>query len=223
MTARRSQDADDRQPRRPGPIGGDMATIVFGLAKRARIPTLVQRHDSTTVLGLFAFVNGVIAIGIMSVVALVTDAPFVFPSLGPTAFLLFYTPMLPASSPRNCVIGHAIGAAAGYLSLVAFGLTNNAPALVEGVTGGRVGAAALSLGLTSGVMVWLRSPHPPAGATTLIVSLGILRKPVDLLVLMVAVVLLVAQAYVINRLAGIDYPRWSAPKPTPATSPAASG
>lgn len=204
-----------RTPRRPGPIGGDMATIVFGLAERARVPSLVQRHDSTTVLGLFAFVNGVIAIAIMSAVALITGAPFIFPSLGPTAFLLFYTPMLPASSPRNCLIGHAIGAASGYLALVIFGLTNHGPALAEGIAWNRVGAAALSLGLTSGLMVWARSPHPPAGATTLIVSLGILHRPSDLAILMVAVALLVAQAYVINRSAGITYPRWSPVQGTP--------
>lgn len=202
------------KPRRPGPIGGDMATIVFGLAERARIPQLVKRHDSTTILGLFAFVNGLVAIAIMSAVALVTGAPFVFPSLGPTAFLLFYTPMQPASSPRNCLIGHGIGAACGYLSLVIFGLTDSPPALVEGVQWNRVGAAALSLGLTSGIMVWARSPHPPAGATTLIVSLGIIREPADLVVLMVAVALLVLQAYVINHAAGIPYPRWS-PVATP--------
>lgn len=74
----------------------------------------------------------------------------------------------------------------------------------------RVGAAALSLGLTSGLMVWLHAPHPPAGATTLIVSLGILPDPADLAVLMLAVVALVGQAYVINHLAGINYPRWRA-------------
>jgi len=207
-----------RTPRRPGPIGGDMATIVFGLAKRARIPSLVQRHDSTTVLGLFAFVNGVVAIAIMSAVALITGAPFIFPSLGPTAFLLFYTPMLAASSPRNCLIGHGIGAASGYFALVVFGLTDHGPALAEGVAWNRVGAAALSLGLTSGLMVWARSPHPPAGATTLIVSLGILHRPSDLAILMVAVALLVVQAYVINRSAGIAYPRWS-PAPNPPLSP----
>jgi len=83
-----------------------------------------------------------------------------------------------------------------------------------------VGAAALSLGLTSGLMVWTRSPHPPAGATTLIVSLGILHRPTDLMVLMVAVALLVAQAYVINRSAGIAYPRWS-PAPNPQLEPSA--
>lgn len=203
---------EPRRPEGPGPIGGDMSAIVFGLARRFRIPTLTERHDSTTVMGLFALVNGLIAIGAMAAVAFATGEPFVFPSLGPTAFLLFYTPMLPASCPRNTIVGHAIGAAAGYLALVLFGLTDAAPALASEVTGGRVGAAALSLGLTSGAMVWARVPHPPAGATTLIVSLGILREPDQLAVLMVAVLLLVAQGFVINRLAGIDYPLWS-PRP----------
>jgi len=189
-----------------------MAAIVFGLARRARLPVLTQRHDSTFVLGLFAFVNGLLAIGAMAFVAFVTGEPFVFPSLGPTAFLLFYTPLAPASSPRSTLGGHAIGAAAGYLSLVVFGLTDAAPALATSVTGERVGAAALSLGLTSGVMVWTRVPHPPAGATTLIVSLGILREPEQLAVLMVAVALLVLQGLAINRIAGIPYPVWS-PRP----------
>ena len=203
------------EPSRPGPIGGDMAAIVFGLARRARLTALTERHDSTTVLALFAFVNGLIAIGSMALVALLTGEPFVFPSLGPTAFLLFYTPLLPASSPRNTLGGHLIGAAAGYLSLVLFGLTDELPALATGVTGPRVGAAALSLGLTSGVMVLARVPHPPAGATTLIISLGILREPEQLLVLMLAVSLLVLQGMAINRLAGIPYPTWS-PRPAPS-------
>jgi CBS domain-containing membrane protein len=200
---------DGRQPQRPGPIGGDMAAIVFGLARRARVTALTERHSSTVVLGLFAFVNGLIAIAAMAAVAYVTGEPFLFPSLGPTAFLLFYTPLLPAASPRNTLGGHLIGALAGYLALVVFGLTDAAPALATHVSGSRILAAALSLGLTSGAMVWARVPHPPAGATTLIVSLGILRKPEQLAVLMVAVALLVIQGLVINRLAGIQYPVWA--------------
>jgi CBS-domain-containing membrane protein len=192
-----------------------MAAIVFGLARRLRLPALTARYESTFVLGLFALVNGIISIGAMAAAALVTGEPFVFPSLGPTAFLLFYTPLAPAASPRNTIAGHAIGAAAGYLALVVFGLTEAAPALATSVTAARVGAAAMSLGLTAGVMVWARVPHPPAGATTLIVSLGILREPEQLAVLMVAVVLLVIQGLVINRLAGIPYPLWS-PRPAPA-------
>ena len=201
-------------PSQPGPIGGDMAAIVWGLARRFRIPALTKRHDHTNVMGLFAGVNGLVAIGVMSAVAWATGQPFVFPSLGPTAFLLFYTPTVPAASPRNTIIGHAVGAGAGYLALVIFGLTNDPPALATEVTGGRIGAAALSLALTSAVMVWLRAPHPPAGATTLIVSLGILREPDQLAILMLAVVVLTLQGLVINRLAGIDYPTW---RPIPAS------
>ncbi|MHB1139997.1 MAG: HPP family protein [Microthrixaceae bacterium] len=222
----RGRDAPDdtgasHEPRRPGPIGGDINAVLHGLGTRWRVPALVRRHSSRVVMGGFALVNGVISIGVMSAAAVVTRAPLIFPSLGPTAFLLFYTPTAPAASPRNTICGHAIGAAAGYLSLVIFGLTQAAPALATEVTWARVGAAALSLGLTSGVMVWCGVPHPPAGATTLIISLGILREPDQLVVLMVAVALLVLQAYVINRAAGIDYPRWS-PRPTPSAPPAPS-
>jgi CBS-domain-containing membrane protein len=78
-----------------------------------------------------------------------------------------------------------------------------------GVDGWRVLAAALSLASTGAVMILLRAVHPPAGATTLIVSLGIVTHPRDLLVIELAVVLLTIQAIVINRHAGLDYPVWS--------------
>lgn len=205
------------EPLRPGPIGGDIASIVHGLGTRFKIPVLVDRHSSTSVMGLFALVNGLISIGIMSAAAVLTGQPMIFPSLGPTAFLLFYTPTVPASSPRNTICGHAIGAASGYLALVVFGLTQAAPALATEVTWARVGAAAMSLGLTSGLMVWCRVPHPPAGATTLLVSLGMLREPGEIAVLMLSVVLLVIQGYVINHLAGIDYPKWAPNRPAGGT------
>jgi CBS domain-containing membrane protein len=200
---------------REHPLGGEMSDIVGGLITRMRLPWLLQHHARVGVLALFSFVNGCISIGLMSVLALITHTPFIFPSLGPTAFLFFYTPTAPAASPRNTIIGHLIGILCGYFSLVITGLTAAGPALAVGVSWPRVIAAALSLGLTSGLMVLFRSPHPPAGATTLIISLGILTIPWQLAVLMAAVVLLTVQAFVINRLAGIPYPLWS-----PARQPA---
>lgn len=200
----------DERPRYP--IGGRMSDVVLGLGNRLRLKPLTERFNSVAVLGLFAFVNGLVSIALMSVVALLTRQPFIFPSLGPTAFLLFYTPTQPTASPRNTFCGHLIGAVAGYLSLAIFGLLDAGPALVVGVTWARVGAAALSLALTSGVMVWLRVPHPPAGATTLIVSLGLLTTIPKLGVLMLGVILLLVQGFTINRLAGVPYPLWS-PKP----------
>lgn len=190
-----------------------MSEILLGLAGRLRVPELSKRHSSTTVLAIFSFVNGLISIALMAIAALVTRAPFIFPSLGPTAFLLFYTPTAPAACPRNTLCGHLIGALAGWLSLVIFALGGAPPALTGGVDWARVGAAALSLGLTAGLMVLLRVPHPPAGATTLIVSLGIMPHLWQVGVLMLAVAILTLQGLVINRLAGIDYPLW---RPVPS-------
>jgi CBS domain-containing membrane protein len=190
------------------PIGGEMSDIVGGLFTRLRLPWLMQHHARVPVLALFSFINGCISIGLMSTLALITHTPFTFPSLGPTAFLFFYTPTAPTASPRNTLIGHAIGVCAGYFSLVVTGLTMAGPALAVGVTWPRVIAAALSLGLTSGLMVLFKTPHPPAGATTLIISLGLLTQPWQLLLIMVAVALITLQALGINRLAGIPFPLW---------------
>ncbi|GCE05430.1 HPP family protein [Dictyobacter aurantiacus] len=197
------------------PIGGEMSDILKGLFARLRLSSLEQHYARVPVLAIFSFINGCISIGIMSILALITSSPFIFPSLGPTAFLFFYTPRAPSASPRNTIIGHAIGVLAGYLSLVLTGLTAAGPALSVGMSWPRVIAAALSLGLTAGLMVLFKSPHPPAGATTLIVSLGILTKPPQLILLMIAVGLLTLQAIAINRLAGIPYPLWNPIKEDP--------
>src|SRR5437762_12216578 len=197
---------------REHPIGGEMSDVLRGILTHARLPWLLEHYANIPVLALFSFVNACISIGIMAALAVVTHSPFIFPSLGPTAFLFFYTPTAPSASPRNTIIGHAIGVTAGYFSLVVTGLTMAGPALAVGVTWPRAIAAALSLRLTSGLMVLLKSPHPPAGATTLIISLGILTKPWQLVVLMIAVVLLTLQALAINRLAGIPYPLWGPKK-----------
>ena len=67
-------------------------------------------------------------------------------------------------------------------------------------------------------MALLRVSHPPAGATTLIVSLGIISQPKELVIIELAVLLLTAQAFAINRLAGLPYPLWSYHKPASAAS-----
>jgi CBS-domain-containing membrane protein len=191
------------------PRGGHHHEVLRGLARRLRLPALERNHDRRSVVGAFALVNGVVSIALMAAAAWATGAALVFPSLGPTAFLLFYDPLGRASSPRNTVCGHLLGVLAGYGALAAFGLTAAGPAVATGVTPARIGAAAVSLGVTAGAMVWLSVPHPPAGATTLIVSLGILHTPAQLGVLLLGVVLITAQGLAINRLAGLDYPVWA--------------
>jgi CBS-domain-containing membrane protein len=183
--------------------------VVRSLAARLQVTHLLTRYSERPVWALFMFFNGFITIALLAVVAMISSTPFVFPSLGPTAFLFFFTPRAPAASPRHTIYGHAIGIACGYISLWLFGLQDAPPAMATGVSAARIGAAALSLASTGALMILLRAAHPPAGATTLIISLGIVTRPFHLVVIEIAVAILTLQAIAINRLAGIDYPRWA--------------
>ncbi len=183
---------------------------IFSLLRRLRLDWLLQHFPSRLVRSIYVFVNGFITIAVLALLALLSRNPFVFPSLGPTAYLLFFSPLGKTSSPRNTIFGHAIGLVCGY---AAFALTGAGAQPFGGqqvIFWPRILAAALSLSATGALMVLLDVSHPPAGATTLIVSLGIISKPRELVIIEVAVFLLVAQALVINRLAGLPYPLWNA-------------
>lgn len=183
--------------------------VARGLIARLRLTRLLGRFPERPVWAAFMFANGFITIALLAAVAMVTHVPFVFPSLGPTAFLFFFTPTAATASPRNCVYGHAIGIVCGYVALLLTGLEHAPPAMTIGVDLYRVLAAALSLSATGALMILLKAAHPPAGATTLIISLGIVTRPLYLMVIELAVVLLALQAIVINRVAGLDYPAWA--------------
>lgn len=183
--------------------------LVTGLLRQLHLERWSARFDPQLVLATFNFVNAGVSITLIAFIALLSQEAFIFPSLGATAFLLFYLPLAEAASPRNAFCGHLIGAVVGWLSLVAFGLQDQPSAMLNGVELPRVGAAGLALGITCFVMVLLRTVHPPAAATALMVALGTMTSLYQIGVLMAGVVLLLAQAMVINRLAGIPYPIWA--------------
>ena len=138
------------------------------------------------------------------------NEPLLFPSLGATAFLFFETPLAEVGTPRNAVIGHfvAIGAALGAMG--AFGLLGDPSAYIEGVTLARVGAVAVSVAVTGGVLRLLRAAHPPAGATTIIVSSGLLAEPRQVGAVVGGVLLITAAGWGLNRLLGVPAPTWAA-------------
>jgi CBS domain-containing membrane protein len=186
------------------------------LLGRLRLAWLLDHFPPRVVWAIYVGVNGFLTIALLALLAVVTGSPFVFPSLGPTAYLLFIAPLAENSSPRNTILGHAIGLACGYAAYSLTGAANLPFGVHPGVYWPRILAAALSLSATGALMVLMRADHPPAGATTLIVSLGIISKPKALVIIEVAVFLLVAQAIVINRLAGLPYPLWRySEKPNP--------
>jgi CBS-domain-containing membrane protein len=181
------------------------AEVPLGLARRVK-PSHLRRLPARPVWAAFTIVNSFITIALLAALALVSGTPFVFPSLGPTAFMFFFHPMTPATTPRNALCGHALGILCGYGALMLTGLQHAPSALAEGVHAPRVLAAALSMAGTSGAMILFRVAHPPAGATTLIVSLGLITAPWYLFTIEAAVALLTLQALLLNRLAGLDYP-----------------
>ena len=188
------------------------ADHILRLMQRLRLDWLLQHFPPRLVRSVYVFVNGFITIGLLALLALLSRNPFVFPSLGPTAYLLFFSPLNQTSSPRNTILGHAVAIVCGYGAFAVTGAGAQPFAAHPGIFWPRILAAALSLSTTAAVMVLLGISHPPAGATTLIISLGIISKPRALVIIEVAVLLLVVQALVINRLAGLPYPLWTRPE-----------
>jgi CBS domain-containing membrane protein len=194
--------ATDRRTLRGGQVH------FFKLFARLRLTWLLAHLPGRLVWAVYILVNGFVSIGLLALLAELTHNPFVFPSLGPTAYLFFFSPLAEPSTPRNAILGHAIALACGYGAFFVSGLPAFHSGFPSHILWPRVLAAALSLSATGAAMVLLEINHPPAGATTLIVSLGIIAEPRYLFVIEAAVVLLTVQAFVINRLAGLPYPIW---------------
>jgi CBS domain-containing membrane protein len=161
---------------------------------------------------IYTFIGSLLAIGLSGLWAYLVKQPLVFPSLGATAFLIFETPLAEVGTPRNTIIGHMVGVAAGAASLALFGLLDAPSVYVAGVTLGRVGAIALAVALTGGILRLLRAAHPPAGATTIIVASGLLAKPRQMLDVLIGVLLLTIAGWLLNRLMGVPAPIWRAPR-----------
>lgn len=160
-------------------------------------------------VGLVGFAGAGVVFAAVGALAWASGLPWLFPSLAPTVVLMFETPLRPQASPRNAVLGHAVGIGVGYGMLVAFGLEAAAPITAAGVIGPRIAAAALAVAVTTLLLNSAAIPHPPATASTLIVGLGLLRDPIDLTVMFAAVVLVTGLCWSLNRIGGVEVPRWS--------------
>ncbi|MEV4756883.1 HPP family protein [Micromonospora sp. NPDC049559] len=154
------------------------------------------------------FAGSAVGLGILGALALATGQPWLFPSLGPTVMLHVERPQDPSSAPRNTLIGHAVALLAGYGLLAATGLADTPSVLQVGVSTERIIAAAGSVAVTALVLILLDANHAPAGATTLLVSLGLLRTPTQLLVVAAAVALLTMLDWLFNRATGRPMPAW---------------
>ena len=60
------------------------------LLRRTRMEWLLQHFPARLVWAIYVCVNGFITIGLLGLLAFLTGSPFVFPSLGPTAYLFSF-------------------------------------------------------------------------------------------------------------------------------------
>jgi HPP family protein len=150
--------------------------------------------------GLYTGVLSLIVLAVSGAIGLALSSPWLFPSLGPTVMLFFQSPRQRASRPVNALVGHGVALAAGVLCLAVFGLFDDPSVPDAGLTPAYLAAGAVSVALTTGVLALLRLEHPPAGATTLIVSLGIIRGASGLLSMAGGVVLVVLVGWLLDRI-----------------------
>jgi hypothetical protein len=180
--------------------------VPFGPDADARPSLASGRRTVPSALILFAGALGLLAVA--GFLALGSRQTLLFPSLGPTAMLFFARPLPPECSVRNVIVGHWVGIAVGLVMLEVFGLRGLPPAITHGLDARRVLAAALSVAVTATVLRLLRSPHAPAGASTLIVSLGLLTTDKQLLMMGASTVLVGVAGWGLNLLTGVRVPIW---------------
>jgi hypothetical protein len=168
---------------------------------------------------VWAPVAGAVLLAVVGLLALLFRQAWLLPSLGPSVYLLAQMPAHPAGRMYNVVAGHLLGVAAGIAAVWLTGAAG-APIVLETgeLTGARVGAATLAVGLTLLVTLALRAGHPPAAATTLLVALGSLRLPSDVVNVAAGAVVVALAGAVVRRL---RLGRW--PRRTVSHEPGAAG
>ena len=141
---------------------------------------------------------------------MVLREPLVIPAVGGSVYMVLSAPQHEASAPKNVLVGHGLGAAIGWLVLLAFGLRGVPGGQAAALTWARVAAIAVSLALTNAALRLTRCSHAPAGASTMIVSIGGLPEAHHVLDFELAALVTVVYAVVVHRLSGVDYPLWGA-------------
>lgn len=123
----------------------------------------------------------------------VASWPFIFASLGPTAYEILEQPRLKSARPYNVIAGHFVALGTGWISLLAFHARSSPSVSLAGfVPPPRLAAAVLAVVLTTFVTLAIRASQPAALATTLLVSLGSMQTARDAVAIIVSVLILVA-------------------------------
>jgi hypothetical protein len=137
---------------------------------------------------------------LVGVVGVLFDQPFLFPSLGPTAFLKAEYPDSRAAGFYHTVAGHLIGLVSGVLAALLFGTARHVGSGLPRMSSDLVLAAAFAVALTILVELVVHASHPPAASTTLLFALGKFQpNPHDVLTVVVGVLIVATAGELLRR------------------------
>ncbi len=103
----------------------------------------------------------------------ITGNLWLFPSLGPSIFMMVESPHLKASSLYNVTVGHLVGIISGYtLAIITGAAYVQSPFAVGHLQLSHVLASCIAIALVILIHISLKASHPPAVATTFLITLG---------------------------------------------------
>lgn len=147
---------------------------------------------------------------ILGLLSWATGLGFLLPSLGPSVFLLATLPDDEMNFPQRVIGGQFIGAVVAAITFhVIVGTTTmGEPIPPLSLLGFRqVISTFLAAMLTTAGMFITDTEHPPAYATTLIISLGFITELSEILVFLLGVLIVVG----IHETLGKRFPIWDLP------------
>jgi CBS domain-containing membrane protein len=183
----------------------------MGAARQAGVEHGWPKQHGAPIAAGWSAVTTAVLVAIPVAFAVALKSAFLFVSIGPIIYEYVERPMARASSPRSTILANTFALLIGYASLAVFRLLDDPSAVQEGA---RAGAVICAVGVTGGLLVLLRAVHPPAGSTLLLVTLGIMHRPLQLLCILATIVIVTVVAWALNRLAGIPVPVWSSAQPS---------
>lgn len=179
-------------------MGDGAFSVAFGCAARGTDETMRRFIDDAVAPALLS----ALVMGCVGALSVLFRQPWLFPSLGPTIFLLAASPADPAARPRSVILGHSIGVLAGFGALFLFS-AQATPAVfgADALSPGRAAATALAVGATLLLQALADAKHPPAAATTMLITLGGMKPAWDtVLAIGVGVGLVAAMGYAAGAL-----------------------
>jgi CBS domain-containing membrane protein len=169
----------------------------------------VYTHPSNFAKAMWCCLYGAVTAGLIALLSAAAHTPFLFPALGGTIFTISWAPRSPYASPRNVILGHLIAACVGWLCLQVFRYDPPGGTLVYQLSV-QIAAVACAVGITSALMVLFHTPHGPAGATTVIVSAGLMPHLAQIPVILIGAACVCIVSWCMHRMRGEPFPFWAA-------------